>query len=137
MFARNSDLYFEVSELGGLLLERPPRLLDLFVLPLDFHVLFGELLRLRGKLLVGLLQLRLPRLQLHRQLLRLLQQVLRPHRGLDGVQHDPNRLRELFEECQMRGRERLQRGELDDGLRFALKEHREHDDVLRDGGAEA
>ena len=108
-------------ELGRLLFERAPRLLDFLVLALDFDVLFGELLRLRGQLLVGLLQLGLPRLQLHRQLLRLLQQVLGPHRRLDGVQHDADRLRELLEERQMGGRERLQRRELDDGLRFALR----------------
>ena len=44
-------------QLGGLLLERAARLLDLLVLALDLDVLLGELLRLRGQLLVGLLQL--------------------------------------------------------------------------------
>ena len=53
-------------QLGGLLLERAPRLLDLLVLALDFDVLLGELLRLRRQLFVGLLQLGLPRLQLDR-----------------------------------------------------------------------
>ena len=44
-------------QLRGLLLERAPRLLDFLVLALDLDVLLGELLGLRGELLVGLLQL--------------------------------------------------------------------------------
>ena len=48
-------------ELGRLLLERAPRLLDLLVLALDLDVLLGELLRLLLELLVGLLQLGLLR----------------------------------------------------------------------------
>ena len=107
-------------QLGGLFLERAAGLLDFLVLPLDFDVLLGELLRLRGELLVGLLQLGLPRLQLDRQLLRLLQQVLGPHRRLDRVEHDADRLRELLEKGQMGGRERLQRGQLDHRLGLAL-----------------
>ena len=54
-------------ELGGLLLQRAPRLLDLAVLALDLGVLLGELLRLLAQLLVGLLQLGLLRLQLARR----------------------------------------------------------------------
>ena len=124
-------------QLRGLLFERAARLLHFLVLALDFDVLLGELLRLERELLVGLLQLGLPRLQLDGQLLRLLQQVLRPHRRLDRVEHDADRLRELFEERQVRRGERLQRRQLDDGLRFAFEQHREHDDVLGTGGAEA
>ena len=94
------------GELRRLLLERAAGLLDFFVLALDLDVLFGELLGLRGQLLVGLLQLRLPRLEFGRQLLGLLEEVLRAHRGLDRVEHDADRLRELVEERQMRRRER-------------------------------
>ena len=115
----------------GLLLERPPRLLDLVVLALDLDVLLRQLLRLERQLFVGLLQLGLPRLQLQRQLLRLLQQVLGAHRGFDGVEHDADRLRQLLQEREVRGGEGLQRRQLDDRLRLALEEHRQHDDVLR------
>ena len=64
-------------ELGRLLLERPPGLLDLVVLALDLGVLLGELLRLLLELLIRQLQLLLLRLQLGRELLRLLEQALR------------------------------------------------------------
>ena len=94
-------------ELGRLLFERAAGLLDFLVLALDLDVLLGELLRLRRQLLVGLLQLGLPRLQLDRQLLRLLQQVLGPHRRFDRVEHDADRLRQLLEERQVGRRERL------------------------------
>ena len=94
-------------ELGRLLFERAPRLLDFLVLALDFDVLLGELLGLRRELLVGLLQLGLPGLQLDGQLLRLLQQVLGPHRRFDRVQHDADGLRQLFEEREVGRRERL------------------------------
>ena len=81
------------GELRSLLFEGASGLLDFLVLPLDFDVLLGKLFRLRGQLLVGLLQLGLTGLQFEGQLLRLLQQVLGPHRRLDGVQHDADRLR--------------------------------------------
>ena len=93
-------------QLGGLLLERAARLLDLLVLALDLGVLLGELLGLRRQLLVGLLQLALARLQLDGQLLRLLQQALGAHRRLDRVEHDADRLRELLEEREVGGGER-------------------------------
>ena len=124
-------------QLRGLLFERAAGLLHFLVLPFDFDVLFRELLRLERELFVGLLQLGLPRLQLDGQLLRLLQQVLRPHRRFDRVEHDADRLRELFEERQVRRGERLQRRQLDHGLRFTFEQHRKHDDVLGAGGAEA
>ena len=91
-------------QLGGLLLQRAAGLLDFLVLALDLGVLLGELLGLRRQLLVGLLQLGLPRLQLDGELLRLLQQVLGPHRRFDGVEHDADRLRELLEEGEVRRR---------------------------------
>ena len=125
------------GELRGLFFQRAPCLFDFLVLALDFDVLLGELLRLRGQLLVGLLQLGLAGLQLDRQLLRLLQQVFRPHRGFDRVQHDADGLRQLLQERQVRRRERLERGELDDRLGLAFEQHRQHDDVLRLRAAEA
>ena len=45
------------------LFQRSARLLDFLILAFHFHVLFGELLRFLGKLLVGLLQLSLLGLQ--------------------------------------------------------------------------
>ena len=116
-------------QLGRLLLERAARLFDFVVLPLHLDVLLGQLLGLRRQLLVRLLQFGLPRLQLRRELLRLLQQVFRPHRGFDRVEHDADRLRELFEERQVRRRERMQRREFDDRARLAFEQHRQHDDV--------
>ena len=124
-------------ELGRLFFERAAGLLDFLVLALDFDVLLGELLGLRRQLLVRLLQLRLPRLQLGRELLRLLQQVLGAHRRFDRVEHDADRLRELFEEGEVRRRERMQRRQLDDGARLALEQHRQDDDVVAAARAEA
>ena len=58
MLARNCDLYREASvELLGLLLQGPPRPLDLAILGLDLRLLLGEQLRLLLQLLVGLLEL--------------------------------------------------------------------------------
>ena len=51
-------------ELGGLFLEGAAGLLDLLVLALHLHVLFGKLAGLLGELLVGLLEFLLLRLQL-------------------------------------------------------------------------
>ena len=114
-------------QLGGLFLERAAGLLDLRVLALDLGVLLGEQLRLGAQLLVGLLELALARLQLDRQLLRLLEQALGAHRRLDGVEHDADALRELLEEGERAGGEGLQRGQLDDRLGLALEEHRQDD----------
>ena len=54
----------------------------------------GELLRLLLQLLVGLLQLLCKRL-------RLLEQVLRARVGLDGVDDDADRLRQLVEKANL------------------------------------
>ena len=91
-------------QLRRLFFERPAGLLDLLILPLDFDVLFGELLRLLCQLLVGLLQLLLLRLQLAGELLRLLQQRFCLHRRLDAVQDDADAGGELFEEATWVGR---------------------------------
>ena len=89
MLARKSDLYFDASANSvACLFQRAASLFDLLVLTFDFHIAFGELLRLLFKLFVGLLKLLLSYLQFGGQLLRLLQQALGLHRGLDTVQHD-------------------------------------------------
>ena len=124
-------------QLGGLLLEGAAGLLDFLVLALDLDVLLGELAGLGGQLLVGLLQFLLLRLQFDGELLRLLEQALGAHGGLDRVEHHADGLRELFQERQVGRREGAQRGQLDHGLGLALEQRREHDDVARLGLAQA
>ena len=87
-------------QFGRLLFQRATRLLHLGVLALDFGVLFGQQPRLGAQLFVGLLQFALPRLQFHRQLLRLRQQALGAHRRLDGVEHRADALRQQVQEGQ-------------------------------------
>ena len=93
-------------QFGRLFLERAPGLLDFLVLALHFDVALGELLGLLFELLVGLLQFLLLGLQFAGELLRLFQQAFGLHRGLDRVEHDADRVGELFEEGHLRGRER-------------------------------
>ena len=95
-------------QLRRFLFERTAGLLDLLVLPFDFCVAFGQLLRLPFKFLVGLRQLLLLGLQFRRELLGLLQQVFRPHRGLNGIEHHTDALRELLQEREVRHREGMQ-----------------------------
>ena len=125
MLARNSLLYLEVSDkLLGLLFQRLLGLLDFAVLGFDFGLLLGQQLRLFLQLGVGLLQLLGQRLAL-------LQQLLGPHGGRDGVQHDADALRELIEERQVDVAELLERGQLDHRLDFAFEQHRQHHDAQR------
>ena len=119
------------GQLGGLVLERAPRLLDLLVLALDLDVLLDQLLRLLGQLVVGLLQLALLRLQLGGELLRLLQQPFGLHRRLDAVDDDAHARGQLLEERQVGGREFVQRGQAEHGLHLPLEGHREDDQVAR------
>ena len=99
MFARNSDLYFEVkASCSAFSSSALPRLLHLLVLVLHLDVLVGEEARLLLQLLVGVLQLFLLALELRGERLRLPEQVLGPHIGLDGVDHDADALGELIEE---------------------------------------
>ena len=138
MLARNSDLYFDVSASSAAFSSSARRACStsLFLRSTSTFC-SASCLRLQRQLLVGLLELGLPRLQLDRQLLRLLQQVLGPHRRLDRVEHDADRLGQLLEEREVGRGERLERRELDDRLGLALEEHREHDDVLGFRRAEA
>ena len=124
-------------ELLGLLLERLAGLLDLAVLALDLDVLLGEQARLFAELLVRLLQLFLLALQLPRERLRLLEQLLGAHVRLDRVEHDADRLGELIEERLVRRAEPLERRELEDGLHLAFEEDGQDDDVERRRLAEA
>ena len=132
IFARNSDLYLEVSA-SSLAFSSSARagLLDFLVLALHFGILFRKLLGFLGKLFVLLLQFLLLALQLRGELLGLLQQAFRLHGGLDAVQHDADAGRQLFKERQVRGGKGAERGQLNDRLHLVLKEYRKHHDVAR------
>ena len=80
-------------ELLGLVLEGLARLLDLAVLRFHLLVLLDEELRLLLQLLVRRLQLLLAALQLFGERLRLLEQVLGAHVGVDRVDDDADRIR--------------------------------------------
>ena len=111
------------------LLQLLVRLLQLFLLLLE--QLFRGLQRL-GLLLQALVRLGelfLLRLQLLGERLRLRQQFLRAHVRLDGVEHDADRLGELFEECLLDGREALERGELDHRHHLVLENDGQHHHV--------
>ena len=125
------------GELLGLLLDESLGELDLLVLALDLDVLLGEAARLLAEVLVGAAQLLLARLQLLCLGLGLLEQVLGEGVGLDRVEHQPDALGELVEECLVGRAEAAERGQLDDGADRALEEDRQHDDVQRRGLAEA
>ena len=66
----------------------------------------------------------------------MLEQLLRPHAGGDGVEHDADALGELVEEREVNVGEAVERGQLDDGLDFALEDDRDDDDVPRPAVAE-
>ena len=118
-------------QFGRLLFERATSLLDLLVLTFDFHIAFGELLSLLFQLFIGLLKFRLPYLQLGGQLLRLFQQALRLHRGLNAVQHYADTGRELIEEGHLQVRECVDRSNFDHRPDLLLEQHGKHNDVLR------
>ena len=166
MFARNSDLYFEVRASCSAFswMRRPARSTSRF-LRLDLRLLLGEKLGALGELLVGLLQLALLllqellgflqrlglrfqplvgfgellllALQLLGQRLRLLEQLLGAHAGNDRVEHDADRFAELIEEGELDVGEAVEGRELDDRLHLALEDDRLHDDVLGRRLAEA
>ena len=120
-------------ELGRLLLQGAACLLDFLVLAFHLDVSLGKLLRLLLELVVGLLQLALLRLQFAGELLRLLEQPLRLHGGLDAVEHDADTGGELFEERHLQRGELAERGQLDDRLDLSFEQHRQHDDIARNG----
>ena len=95
--------------------------------------LFGSLQRsgLRFQAPVAFRELLLLALQLFGQSLRLLQQLLGPHRGFDRVEHDAHAFDELIEEREVDFVEAAERRQFDDGLNLSFKQHRQHDDVQR------
>ena len=116
-----------------LVLDRPASLLDLLVLSFDLGILLRELLRLLRQLLVGLLKLLLLRLQLARELLRLLQQPFGLHGRLDTVEDDADAGRQLFEEGEVRGREILEGGQTEHRLDLPFKDDGKDDEIAGQG----
>jgi hypothetical protein len=122
MLARNSDLYFDVRASSAACSSRARRACSTSAfLRSTSAFCSAEQLGLVAQLLVGLLQLALARLQLDRELLRLRQQALGPHRRLDRVEHGADALRQQVEKGERAEAELLQRRELDDGLGLALR----------------
>ena len=85
-------------QLLGLFFQGLAGLFHLAVLAFHFDVLIGQQFGLFAQLLVGLLQFLLLALQFLGQRLRLLEQIFRARVGLDGVEHDADRFRQLIEE---------------------------------------
>src|SRR6266404_6245903 len=100
MLARNSDLYFEVSESS---------------------VAFSSSARRACSISWFLLCL-----QLSGELLGLLQQTFGLHGGFDTVEHDADAVGELFEEGHLRRREGADGGQLDHGFDLVLEQDRKH-----------
>src|SRR5271157_3597785 len=117
------------NQFGGLFLQRAAGLLDLSVLQLDLGVLRGKQSCLGAKLLIGLLQLALARLELDGQLLRLLEQALGAHRRLDRVEHHADTRRELIEEDEVRGGKGFEGGQLDDCLDLSFEKQGQYHDI--------
>ena len=134
MLARNSDLYLEVSASSLAFSSKARRACSIsWFLRSTSTFCSASCWAFCAKLLVGLLQLFLLRLQLGRQLLRLLQQAFGLHGGLNAVEHDADAGGELLEEGQVRSGEVAERGQLDDGFHAIFEKHRQHDHVARHG----
>ena len=125
------------GELGGLVFEREPRLLDLAVLVLHLHVLLGEQAGFLRQLFVGVLQLLLAALQLGGERLRLLEQALGAAVRLDVVQHHADALHELVEERQVGRAELVEGRQLDHRLDLLLEQDRQHHRIARQRLAQA
>ena len=106
MFARNSDLYRDVSASSAAFSSTARRANSISLFLRSTSTFCSASSRaLVGELVVGLLQLLLLRLQLAGELLRLQQQAFGAHGGLDRVEHDADAPGQLLEEGEVRGRE--------------------------------
>ncbi len=105
--------------------------LELFALVLQQSLRLLQIHRLLLEPVVRGLQFLLPRLELAGQQLRLHQQVLGAHPGLDRVEHDADAFGQLGEERHVRVARDAQQGELDDGLDLPFEQHRQDDDADR------
>ncbi len=117
-------------ELLGLLFERGLGLLDFAILGFHFVLLLGQQVRLFFQLGVGLLQLLGQRLAL-------LEQLLGPHGGGDGIQYDADALRQLIEERQVNIAEVAERRQFQHRFRFAFEQNGKHHDAERRALAQA
>ena len=118
-------------ELLGLFFQRLARLFDFLVLAFDLFVLLHQQLRFFLELFVGLLQFLLAALQLMRERLRLLQQILGTHVGFDGVDDDSDTLGELIEQRVMGIVETFQRGQFQHAFDLSFEDDRQDQDVVR------
>ena len=138
MFARNSDLYLEVSASCSAFSSSAWRACSTSrVLAFDFRVLLGEQLGFFLQFEVGVLQFFLAALQFFGQRLRLLEQIFRSRIRFDGVQHDADGFHELIEERLVSRAELFEGGQFHDRLDLAFEQHRQNDDVRRRRLAEA
>ena len=112
------------GQLLRLLFQRLTSLFDFRVLPLDLLILVREQLSLLLQLLVCGLELLLARLELLYQRLGLFEQILGPHICFDCVEHNADRLGELFEERLVRGIESAERGEFEHAADLSFENQR-------------
>jgi hypothetical protein len=121
MFARNSDLYFDVSAscsaFSSSALRPVPLPGSCARLPDSGAPTAWPFLRVPDSFAAALL----PALQLACERLRLPQQVLGPRIRLDGVDHDADALGQLLEERLVRWAEPLERRELEHALNLPSK----------------
>ena len=138
MFARNSDLYFEVSaSCARLLLERLARLLDLLVLALHLLVLVRQQPRLLLQLLVGRCSSSWRLCSscasacdcVSRSSVRMLASIVLITMPIDSVSWSRNAWWVSLKP--------LERSQLEHALHLAFEHHRQHEDVARRRAAQA
>src|SRR2546426_10115000 len=120
----------------GLLLKLLVGALQLLLLIFEQSLGVLQILRLLLQAVVGFLELLLLALQFLGERLRLLEQGFGAHVCLDGVEHDADTLSQLIGKRQVRFAELSERGQLDDRLDLAFKQHRQDDDVQWRGRTE-
>ena len=134
MLARNSDLYFEVSASSVAFSSSARRACSIsWFLRSTSTFRSASCCAFCSSCSLVCCSSRLLRLQFAGELLRLLEQALGLHRGLDAVEHDADAGGELLEERHLQRGELAERGQLDDRLDLVLEQHRQHDDVARNG----
>ncbi len=119
------------GQLFGLVFEFLAGLFDFGVLALDLVVLLRQQAGLFLQGLVGLLKLFLAGLELLRQGLRLGQQVFGAHIGLNRVEHDADRFRQLVEQGLVRRIEAFEGRQFEHALGLAFKDQRQDHDRAR------
>jgi len=125
-----------LGKLLGFFLELLVGVLQLLLLILQQSFRILQILRLLLQTVVGFLELLLLALQLLGERLRLFEQGFGAHVCLDGIKYDADTFGQLIEKRQVRFAELSDRGQLDDRLDLAFKQHRQDDDVQWRGGSE-